>query len=601
MAKSKVGESMDAGEPSKHAPVDHQGKPLMEQKLLKAATLGSFQESDGTTKVKGSLNRSMLLGRTAQGNTCLHISSMHGYERFCSHVLELDDSLLAAVNSHGETPLLIAITSGHPSLASFFLSRCNINPGLSGSILTQDCNGCNALHHAIRSGYRDLALELINAQPDLSKGVNIFKESPMYLALTKGFEDVFHKLFAIPDSADSGTYSYNVLHAAVKNGNPDVAKEIVESREWLARQADETGNTPVHMAIRWGNHKMLRVLLEQDWTLGYLWKINKKGETEPLLVCAAYQGHVNAAEVLLEHCPDAPYCREDGWTCLHEAIRFGHLEFVKFILRHPQLGKLINMRDEKGKTALHHAVCACNPKIVAALLRKRTRIDYTMLDKQRDPAIWELKEVIKQAKTLNWSEVSMLILEADPGCKSTIANLHKKAKREVTKAARNNAKDLTKMYTNNTSVVAILIASITFAAAFTLPGGYSSTSGSEGLPIMARKIAFKAFLVSDTLAMLSSLSVAFICVLARWEDLEFLLYYRSTTKKLMWFAYMTTAVAFATGLYTVLAAQLMWFAIGICVLSVLMPILTKVLGEWPILKLRIQFGPSSVPESFDMV
>uniref|UniRef100_A0A0E0BHF9 PGG domain-containing protein n=1 Tax=Oryza glumipatula TaxID=40148 RepID=A0A0E0BHF9_9ORYZ len=154
------------------------------------------------------------------------------------------------------------------------------------------------------------------------------------------------------------------------------------------------------------------------------------------------------------------------------------------------------------------------------------------------------------------SEVSMLISKAHSGSKSTIDNLYKKAKRKVTENSRDNAQELTKVYTNNTSLVAILIATITFAAAFTLPGGYSSASGSEGLPIMSRKFAFQAFLVSDTLAMLSSLAVAFICILARWEDLEFLLYYRSFTKQLMWFAYMTTTTAFSTGLYTVLAPQL---------------------------------------------
>jgi hypothetical protein len=34
---------------------------------------------------------------------------------------------------------------------------------------------------------------------------------------------------------------------------------------------------------------------------------------------------------------------------------------------------------------------------------------------------------------------------------------------------------------------------------------------------MARKFAFQAFLLSDTLAMCSSLVVAFVCIIARWE------------------------------------------------------------------------------------
>ena len=101
--------------------------------------------------------------------------------------------------------------------------------------------------------------------------------------------------------------------------------------------------------------------------------------------------------------------------------------------------------------------------------------------------------------------------------------------------------------------------------------------------------------------MCSSLAVASICVIARWEDLELLLYNRSFTKKLMWFAYMATTTAFATGLYTVLAPRLQWFAIAVCVLTGLLPIVTKLLGEWPVLKLRFRLGQAFKSELLDMV
>jgi hypothetical protein len=197
----------------------------------------------------------------------------------------------------------------------------------------------------------------------------------------------------------------------------------------------------------------------------------------------------------------------------------------------------------------------------------------------------------------------MVMMQADPNKDaSTIFNLHKDVKSEVTRSTRMDVKSLTKTYTTNTSLVAILITTITFAAAFTLPGGYSSTDpGAEGLPIMARKAAFQAFLISDSLAMCSSLAVAFICIIAKREDLEFLIYYRSLTKKLMWFAYVATSTAFATGLYTVLAPRLQWLAVAVCVLTGLLPILTLLLGEWPILKLRFRLGRAFKTELLDMV
>ena len=193
------------------------------------------------------------------------------------------------------------------------------------------------------------------------------------------------------------------------------------------------------------------------------------------------------------------------------------------------------------------------------------------------------------------------MLRADPRDATSFYNLQRRTKLEVTEASRKEAKSLIQTYTRNTPLVAILIATITFAAAFTLPGGYINGAGSEGLPIMSRKFAFQAFLISDVLAMCSSFAVAFICIIARWEDYEFLLYYRSFTKKLMWFAYVATTTAFSTGLYTVLAPRVHWLAIAICVMVALLPILTKLLSEWPVLKLRLRLGKAFNSDLLDMV
>jgi hypothetical protein len=199
------------------------------------------------------------------------------------------------------------------------------------------------------------------------------------------------------------------------------------------------------------------------------------------------------------------------------------------------------------------------------------------------------------------NEVIMLMSKANPQEADSLHNLHMEAKKLTTDESRKAAKSLTQTYTSNTSLVAILITTITFAAAFTLPGGYSSDAGSEGLPIMSKKFAFQTFLIFDVLAMCSSFAVAFICIIARWEDYEFLLYYTSFTKKLMSFAYLATTMAFSTGLYTVLASRLHWLAIAICVLVALLPIITWLLGKWPVLKLRFRLGKSVRSDFLDMV
>jgi Domain of unknown function len=160
----------------------------------------------------------------------------------------------------------------------------------------------------------------------------------------------------------------------------------------------------------------------------------------------------------------------------------------------------------------------------------------------------------------------------------------------IKEQAIQDVKSLTERYTSNTSLVAALLATITFAAAFTLPGGYISDASDAGQPIFAAKAAFQIFLIADTIAMCSSLAVAFLCILATWEDLDFLLNYRKTTRALMWCAYVATVVAFGTGLFTVMAPKHLLLAVLILVISCVVPIVSKIIGEWPLLLLRLRLG-----------
>jgi len=202
----------------------------MVENLMIAATAGDAETMRG-------MDTSVLSKRTPAGNTCLHIASIHGHQRFCQAVLDRNHSLLVAINDDGETPLLVAVTNGHISLASFFLDRYrNENDHqlrerealtLRETLSKKDKHGCNALHHAIRNGHRELALKLIAvakaeevaAAPALSGAVNKYGESPIFIAVMRDYEDIFDALLNIPGSAHAGAGGYNALHAAVRNVN----------------------------------------------------------------------------------------------------------------------------------------------------------------------------------------------------------------------------------------------------------------------------------------------------------------------------------------------------------------------------------------------
>ena len=103
-------------------------------------------------------------------------------------------------------------------------------------------------------------------------------------------------------------------------------------------------------------------------------------------------------------------------------------------------------------------------------------------------------------------------------------------------------------------IVAALITTVTFAAGFTVPGGYKEDKdSSQGTAVLAKKAAFKAFVVTDTIAMVLSISSVFVSFL--------MVYHRKPEmirNSLLWgtlltmFAMGAMVVAFMTGLYAVL-------------------------------------------------
>ena len=112
-------------------------------------------------------------------------------------------------------------------------------------------------------------------------------------------------------------------------------------------------------------------------------------------------------------------------------------------------------------------------------------------------------------------------------------------------------------------IVTALVATVTFAAGFTLPGGYNEN---DGLATLGKKEAFKAFVVADTLAMVSSVSAAFVYFFTAGYEKEELLH-----KHLPWAFFLTMfgmgamVVAFMTGMYAVLP-RFSWLPIPVCVL-----------------------------------
>jgi hypothetical protein len=115
-------------------------------------------------------------------------------------------------------------------------------------------------------------------------------------------------------------------------------------------------------------------------------------------------------------------------------------------------------------------------------------------------------------------------------------------------------------------VVAALVATVTFAAAITMPGGYNNE---QGTPVLINNADFAIFFISDAIALV--LSTSALCMHLEWaqlgkrgqveEDLK--QYFSYWTSTLIRWAIAAMLLAFITASYAVLAPS-SWFVTTTC-------------------------------------
>ncbi|XP_044500190.1 ankyrin repeat-containing protein NPR4-like [Mangifera indica] len=208
-----------------------------------------------------------------------------------------------------------------------------------------------------------------------------------------------------------------------------------------------------------------------------------------------------------------------------------------------------NSKDNYGNTVWHSsAKLAPSSKLLsvsgAALQMQRELQWFKDVDKFIDPG----KKGLMNANGKTATEIFM--------------EDHKKLAEEGEKWMKHTA--------NSCMIVATLVATVVFAAAFTVPGG---NVGDTGIPFFLQRTDFLVFAISDALALLSSSTslLMFLSILtARYAPEEFLLKLPSRLiigVGSFFFAIITMMVAFGATLYMLLKDRWESFYIPIIALG----------------------------------
>lgn len=96
---------------------------------------------------------------------------------------------LAAPDSAGEPPLLLAALAGHADVTAFLLER-------GADIETRNKGGLTALHAAAYAGKLDVVMLLVSKGAAINDASNFYRMSPLHAAAEEGHGDVVAFLLA---------------------------------------------------------------------------------------------------------------------------------------------------------------------------------------------------------------------------------------------------------------------------------------------------------------------------------------------------------------------------------------------------------------------
>lgn len=447
-----------------------------------------------------------------RGDSPLHLASRAGnlmkvkdiFQRFDGDAIK---ELLSKQNLEGETALYVAAENGHAHVVAEFVKHSDLQ---TASIPAN--NGFDPFHVAAKQGHLEILRELVSCFPNLVMTTD--------------------------------TSNCTALHTAAAQGHVDVVNLLLDADSNLAKIARNNGKTVLHTAARMGHLEVAKSVLSKDPSIGF--RTDKKGQTA--LHMAVKGQNTDIVVELIKPDPTVLGLEDNkGNTALHIATRKGRTQIVHCLLSVEDIN--VNAINKAGETPLDIAQKFGTPELVTIL--KEAGATHSKDFGKPPSAAKQLKQTVSDIKHDVESQIQQT--------RQTGFRVRKIAKRvkKLHISGLNNA-------INSATVVAVLIATVAFAAIFTVPGQYveEKTDGySLGQAHIAKNAAFILFFLFDSLALFISLAVVVVqtSVVVIEEKAKKQLMF--VINKLMWLACLFISIAFISLTYVVVGSRERWLAV----------------------------------------
>ncbi|KAK8542972.1 hypothetical protein V6N12_015547 [Hibiscus sabdariffa] len=470
------------------------------------------------------------------------------------HVYKEDPGLTLITNDAGESPLFLAVDKRHVRIAQNILE-------VATDFSIKGRNNMNVLHAAVIRSKHEV-FTLVDYFWELMSAQNIMTDSSLKYGL-KAIPLQVCATLKIWAARASNNYDYkNLVAQLMMTGKNRSALSETDKRGW----------TPLHYAAHFGAVDIFdlfsKYMSNENGSAAHI----RDGNGRSVLHIAASEGEVNILKRLSDKVPEIWDLQDDqGQTALHLAVASKRLDSVRFILRnYLSHNGLINQQDTEGNTALHLAVIQGNRDNIFEFLIKDNRVDTTVANSAGHTVMdilllqdhgYDYKKWITLAAASNGGLESLELAINKNGRKTEQAQQPEKKFEAAIDAQviggqglKNLNYDQLKEIGNTNALVATLVATVSFAASFTMPGGYKSDGPDEGMPILSGKSAFRVSVMANVVAFaLSTLSMAFHYYSSLMEKLDSLAFYTNLSTTLLINAIIAMVISFSSGTYASLS------------------------------------------------
>ncbi|CAA7020714.1 unnamed protein product [Microthlaspi erraticum] len=456
-------------------------------------------------------------------NTVLHMAAKHGHRELVSKIIQLRPSLIFSRNAYGNTPLHLAALLGDVDIVmnmlEFGLEACS----------ARNNDNQTPLHLACRS----ISMEAASLVAEKTRSIGLHE---LKFAITSGSTCIAEIILErFPELAkeeawpvEGGSLS-TLLHHACDRGDRELASILLGLDQGLEEALNTDGLSPLHLAVLRGSVVILEEFLDKapfsfvcltpsEETVFHLAARNK---TIDAFVFMRESVGMNISS--LQQQTDA-----NGNTVLHVAASMASCApLIRYIV-----GKKIvdiNYRNKMGFAAIHLLPKKAKDfELLSTWLKLDTELDSDQSSEEYVDVPSKVtnpyhKRSLERVKSLEISgsrkekEVTRLlkIIEANT---SEIAQINrgkngaaergrKSLEHEMHIEALQNAR-------NTIAIVAVLIASVSYAGGLNPPGGvYEAEAGPwRGKSMVGKTTAFKVFAICNNIALFTSLCIVILLV-----------------------------------------------------------------------------------------